>query len=273
MSEQLAIDFDPEGTAAALAAEAALDIAYAELVANQVTTVAEARTRGLRFDGDEDCLVTVRVCPACADWEANEWLIGNNHGIDRCYLEHQADSSWATSGRAYGRTGVSLWISPVSTSPATATSVPTKQRCSTVSDRMCGSDSTARCPMYAAASRPDVEPRSPTISKQQAAQQEEDWDMAQINIDLDEPHVFAVLCGSLKQWSQRLRDEARDFPGHPNAPGAIKRADAADKLLQQIEKQHYSSTPPGRDSRATTTCEPATAGSDVSDLSAPAGMM
>lgn len=64
--------------------------------------------------------------------------------------------------------------------------------------------------------------------------------MAQITIDLDEPHVFFALSDALRDWGHRLRDEANDDgPDHPSTPSRIEWADTADRLLSQIEKVQY----------------------------------
>lgn len=97
------IDFDPDGTAAQLAADAARDAAFSNLVATVRTTPDDARAHGLPLPPDEHGQVHAWVCPACSGYEANEWLIGNNHGIRREHLEQRADGEWTTTGREYGR--------------------------------------------------------------------------------------------------------------------------------------------------------------------------
>ena len=105
---QLAFDFD--GTApdpdALAAEEAAAEAVYDAMVEQLRVTVEEAKQHGLWLrasDGSsgERYRVTVLVCPACGIWEANDWLIGNNHGIHVECFEPRDDGTWDT-GR-YGR--------------------------------------------------------------------------------------------------------------------------------------------------------------------------
>lgn len=103
MSEQLAIDFDPEATTARLAAEEQLDVAYAQLVEQLDVTEAQAREHDLWLTPSDRGHLTVLVCPACGQYEANEFLIGNNHGLHREYLHQRDDGAWVTTGREYGR--------------------------------------------------------------------------------------------------------------------------------------------------------------------------
>ncbi|SHQ48340.1 hypothetical protein [Mycobacteroides abscessus] len=103
MAEQLRIDFDTTGHAAKSAAQIARDVAFAALVQVRTVTVEQARARGLYQRGTGDDTVTVWVCPACETWEANEYLVGNNHGIHREYLVQHANGQWAHSGACFGR--------------------------------------------------------------------------------------------------------------------------------------------------------------------------
>ncbi|GAB5901184.1 hypothetical protein [Mycolicibacterium mageritense] len=103
MSEQLMIDFDPQATAARLAAEKERDDAYTHLIATVLVSPAEARAQGLRIETAADERVTVLVCPACGQYEVNEFLIENNHGIGRHHLRKKPDGQWVTTGREYGR--------------------------------------------------------------------------------------------------------------------------------------------------------------------------
>lgn len=102
MSEQLTIDFDPQATAARIAAEEEATTAYAELIIQLVVTEAEAREHDLWLRPSDDGHFTVLVCPACGQYEANEFLIGNNHGLSREYLHKRDDGTWVTMGREYG---------------------------------------------------------------------------------------------------------------------------------------------------------------------------
>mgnify|MGYP001490590334 CR=1 FL=1 len=103
MSEQLTIDFDPEVTAARIAAENQLAAAYVDLVVTLAIAEADARDHGLWLSGGDNGRVTVLVCPACGQYEANEFLISNNHGFDRHHLRRRADGTWVTTGREYSR--------------------------------------------------------------------------------------------------------------------------------------------------------------------------
>ncbi|MBN3458371.1 hypothetical protein JNN96_30485 [Mycobacterium sp. DSM 3803] len=102
MSEQLMIDFDPHATAARLAAEKERNDAYTHLIATVLVSPAEARAQGLRIETAADERVTVLVCPACGQYEANEFLIENNHGIGRHHLHKKPNGQWVTTGREYG---------------------------------------------------------------------------------------------------------------------------------------------------------------------------
>ncbi|WP_301122586.1 hypothetical protein [Mycolicibacterium fortuitum] len=103
MSEQLIIDFDPDATAARIAAETERDAAYADLVIELVVTEADAREHDLWLTPTDGGRLTVLVCPACGQYEANEFLISNNHGLSREYLSKRDDGAWVTTGREYGR--------------------------------------------------------------------------------------------------------------------------------------------------------------------------
>ncbi|QZH69416.1 hypothetical protein [Mycolicibacterium farcinogenes] len=103
MSEQLMIDFDPRATAARIAAEEEVAAAYAELVVELVVTEADAREHDLWLTPSDGGRLTVLVCPACGQYEANEFLICNNHGLSREYLYKRGDGAWVTTGREYGR--------------------------------------------------------------------------------------------------------------------------------------------------------------------------
>jgi hypothetical protein len=105
---QLAFDlFGNIPNEAALAEEdAARDRAYDDLVAQLRVTVEDAKAHGLWLRASEKvsgerCKVTVLVCPACGEWEANDWSISNNHGIDTTHFERNDDGTWDTG--QYGR--------------------------------------------------------------------------------------------------------------------------------------------------------------------------
>lgn len=103
MTAQLAFDFygnlpDPDAQAEE---DAAAEAAYDAMVEQLRVTVREAKEHGLWFRASEGrpgepFKVTVLVCPACGEWEANDWLIGNNHGIHLHDFERQEDGTWDT---------------------------------------------------------------------------------------------------------------------------------------------------------------------------------
>lgn len=105
MTDQLTLDFDPTTTAAQTAQQKARDAAFDDLVQTRAVTVAEALDHQLYYQQTPVETVTVRVCPACGTWEPNEWLLANNHGIEREHLVQMDDGEWATRGANYGR----LW--------------------------------------------------------------------------------------------------------------------------------------------------------------------
>lgn len=102
--DQLTLDF--HGTEAdpdALAAEkAAAEAAYDAMVEQLRVTVGRAKQHGLWLRASESGppgernKVTVLVCPACGTWEANDWHIGNNHGITLAHFERRDDGTWDT---------------------------------------------------------------------------------------------------------------------------------------------------------------------------------
>ncbi|KXO95858.1 hypothetical protein AXK56_16745 [Tsukamurella pulmonis] len=83
---------------AALAAERAA--AFEQLVSTAVVTAAEAEAAGIYNVKTET--TTVWICPACEGWEANDYLLSQNHGIGPHYLTRDEDGEWH-DGR-FGRT-------------------------------------------------------------------------------------------------------------------------------------------------------------------------
>lgn len=76
------------------------DDAFDELVRTVTATAREAESAGIY---NVDTETTVFICPACGGWEPNEFLLGNNHGIDREYLVQLDSGEWANDGRYFGR--------------------------------------------------------------------------------------------------------------------------------------------------------------------------
>ncbi|WP_131807636.1 hypothetical protein [Mycolicibacterium wolinskyi] len=104
MAEQLMMDFDPQATAARTTADNEIAAAYATLVATAAVCEADARAQGLHMTSRQnDGRVTVLICPACGQYEANEFLIANNHGLHRSGLHKRHDGTWVTRGREFGR--------------------------------------------------------------------------------------------------------------------------------------------------------------------------
>lgn len=78
------------------------DVAFDELVRTAKVDAAGAEAAGIYNMVGE---TTVWICPACGEWEPNEMLLAQNHGIQREYLVRWDDGEWANDGAYYGR----LW--------------------------------------------------------------------------------------------------------------------------------------------------------------------
>lgn len=80
------------------AERAIVEAAYEELVERRLVALDEAKRHGIYrlYASCPENRVQVHICPACGTWEANDWLVGNNHGIAAHFLDRRDDGSWGT---------------------------------------------------------------------------------------------------------------------------------------------------------------------------------